>query len=75
MKAVNVHVFRYAGEDGDGLIFVDDEHRVYYECRYDWHYLGTLSEFVKKIKERSKEELEELYNKGKIVFRLIKRIL
>jgi len=48
---VKIYVFRYVGEGGDGLVFVDDEHRAYYECRSDWRYLGTLSELVKKIEE------------------------
>jgi len=61
MAVKRIHVFRYVGEDGDGLVFTDDEHRAYYECRSNWHYLGTLSEFVKKIKE-------EVAKKGKVSY-------
>ena len=56
-----VYVFRYKGEYGDGLAFVSDEKIYKYLCSNNWEFLGTLSEFVKKIRD-------EVAEKGEVSF-------
>jgi len=58
---MSIHVFRYVGGYGDGLVFVDDDNLHRYKEKGEWKYMGTLTQFVKKIRAEVEEKGEAAF--------------
>lgn len=56
MPRRRIHVYRYTDKYGDGLVFVDESGKCKYDAKSEFTHLGTLNEFIKKVKEEVAEK-------------------